>query len=211
MTAAADPLALQTSGPRLSTTRARALVGAAGLSATLAIVTLLRARLAPGGTLSAFAAGAAVGVALLGIALLADRSREVVRRPTSRQLGLGITGGALLVALPALLRSGPAVELLARPDPLLAWALVTCLVAAGEEAMLRGALFDALRVAGGTGAAIVLTSAAFALIHVPLYGWHVVPLDLAVGLLLGGIRLVSGGIAAPVVAHALADLATWWL
>jgi hypothetical protein len=26
-----------------------------------------------------------------------------------------------------------------------------------------------------------------------------------------GLRLASGGVAAPAVAHALADLATWWL
>jgi membrane protease YdiL (CAAX protease family) len=60
-------------------------------------------------------------------------------------------------------------------------------------------------------AAIVVTSVAFALMHVPLYGWHVVPLDLGVGIFLGGLRLASGGIAAPAVAHAVADIATWWL
>jgi membrane protease YdiL (CAAX protease family) len=51
----------------------------------------------------------------------------------------------------------------------------------------------------------------FALMHVPLYGWHVVPLDLAVGLALGGLRVATRGVAAPAVAHAVADLATWWL
>jgi hypothetical protein len=47
--------------------------------------------------------------------------------------------------------------------------------------------------------------------HVPLYGWHVVPLDLGVGLWLAGLRLATGGIAAPAIAHAVADLATWWV
>jgi hypothetical protein len=47
--------------------------------------------------------------------------------------------------------------------------------------------------------------------HVPLYGWHVVPLDLGVGLWLAGLRLATGGIAAPAIAHTIADLATWWL
>jgi len=33
------------------------------------------------------------------------------------------------------------------------------------------------------------TSVLFALIHVPIYGWHVVPLDVGVGLWFGGLRL----------------------
>jgi hypothetical protein len=32
-----------------------------------------------------------------------------------------------------------------------------------------------------------------------------------VGLGFAGLRLVTGGIAAPAAAHAVADLATWWL
>ena len=56
-----------------------------------------------------------------------------------------------------------------------------------------------------------LPTVAFALLHVPLYGWHVVPLDLAVGLVFAGLRLATGSAAAPAVAHSVADLATWWL
>jgi hypothetical protein len=44
-------------------------------------------------------------------------------------------------------------------------------------------------------------------LHVPFYGLQVLPLDLAVGVLLGGLRQLSGGVAA----HAVADLAGWWL
>jgi hypothetical protein len=44
-----------------------------------------------------------------------------------------------------------------------------------------------------------------------MYGWTAVPLDLAVGVWLGGLRLATGGVAAPATAHALADLAYWWL
>ncbi len=51
----------------------------------------------------------------------------------------------------------------------------------------------------------------FVLMHVPLYGWHVVPLDLGVGIWFAGLRLWSGGIVAPSISHALADLVTWWL
>ena len=56
-----------------------------------------------------------------------------------------------------------------------------------------------------------MTAVLFALMHVPLYGWHVVPLDLGVGLWLAGLRLATGGVAAPAIAHTVADLATWWL
>jgi len=63
----------------------------------------------------------------------------------------------------------------------------------------------------GTIVAILGTSLLFALIHVPLYGWHVVPLDFGVGLWLAGLRLLSGGVAAPAIAHTIADLATYWL
>jgi membrane protease YdiL (CAAX protease family) len=58
---------------------------------------------------------------------------------------------------------------------------------------------------------VILTSAVFALMHVPLYGWHVVPLDFAVGLGLAGLRLTTRSLVAPAAAHAVADLATWWL
>ena len=59
--------------------------------------------------------------------------------------------------------------------------------------------------------AVIVTAVLFAMMHVPLYGWHVVPLDLGVGLWLAGLRLATGGVAAPAIAHTVADLATWWL
>jgi len=95
--------------------------------------------------------------------------------------------------------------------PFVPWALITLLVAAAEEGVLRGVLFDRLERVGGLVPAIALTTLAFALMHVPLYGWHVVPLDLAVGLVLAGLRISTRGLAAPIAAHAVADLATWWL
>jgi membrane protease YdiL (CAAX protease family) len=132
-----------------------------------------------------------------------------------RALIVGIAFGLALVAITA---AGPAlagVQLvpgLGRPAaPFLPWALITILVASAEEAILRGVLFDGLRRAGGTIPAVLVTTAAFALMHVPLYGWHVVPLDLAVGLGLAGLRLSTRSIPAPAAAHSVADLATWWL
>ena len=91
------------------------------------------------------------------------------------------------------------------------WAAVTMLVAVAEELVLRGSLFGAILRARGPGVAVGITTVIFALMHVSLYGWHVVPLDLAVGLWLAGLRLTTRGVAAPAIAHIVADLATWWL
>jgi membrane protease YdiL (CAAX protease family) len=130
-------------------------------------------------------------------------------------IAAGATFGLILVlvTIAGSSMAGAALPVgMSRPaGPFLPWALVTVLVAATEEGILRGAVFDRLRVAGGLPVAIAVTTAAFALMHVPLYGWHVVPLDLAVGLGLAGLRITTGSIVAPAAAHAVADLATWWL
>src|SRR4029078_2409758 len=64
----------------------------------------------------------------------------------------------------------------------ISWAAATIVVATAEEMFLRGALFDSLRRWRGADVAVVGAAVAFAALHVPLYGWHVLPLDLAVGL-----------------------------
>ena len=117
----------------------------------------------------------------------------------------------LLIGVP--LVTGPSTRALTgmRPEPFAAWLGVTILVVCAEEVLLRGALIDAVHEAFGPVAAVLVSSAAFALMHVPLYGWGVMPIDLAAGACLAGLRYLSGGVAAPAVAHLLADLATWWL
>lgn len=171
--------------------------------------------------------GAAFGLALLALSLARPGARSRAgtaarslawarpRRLRASSLAIGVGAGIALVALTRIGAIAGGVELpagLGRPAaPFVPWVAVTLLVATGEEALLRGRLFDVARHAGGTVAAVVLTSVAFALLHVPLYGWQVVPLDLAVGVLFAGLRLVTRGYAAPAAAHAVADLATWWL
>jgi membrane protease YdiL (CAAX protease family) len=88
------------------------------------------------------------------------------------------------------------------------WAAAVVVVAGAEELFLRGALFD--RLGAGRGA-VVVTAVLFALLHVPMYGWRAVPLDLAVGLVLGGLRLEARSPVAPAVAHVGADLVGWFL
>lgn len=156
----------------------------------------------------ALAIGLAFGGALLVLAL---GTGQPVARPRPSSIPVGLAGAAVLVALAVVAHLGAPGPSFAPAAAFLPWAAITTLVATAEELVLRGVLFDALDRLAGLLAAIVLTSVLFALIHVPLYGWHVVPLDLAVGVWLAGLRLLSGGVAAPAIAHTLADLATWWL
>jgi membrane protease YdiL (CAAX protease family) len=178
------------------------------LGGGLTFAVLVRWALNGESTQSAFVAGAAFGVGLVALGLRAGWRSG---RPSLDAVGLGVGGGFALILLPAIARSRPGLPVGIHPEPFVAWAAVTIMVAVGEEAILRGVLFDAVLNAVGPPAAIAVTCLAFALIHVPLYGWHVVPLDLAVGIWLAGLRLVSGGVAAPAIGHVIADLATWWL
>ena len=184
----------------------------AWLLAGLGGMALARAATNGNGAPTAFTAGAAFGAATLGLAWL-DGWRPGIgpARGLSISLAVGLVGGLVLVALPELTGGGVAVGLGMRPQPFAAWVLITLLVVAGEEVLIRGALLDVAAAAFGLPLAIGLSSLAFALIHVPLYGWAVLPLDLAAGVWLAGLRLTGCGLMAPIVAHAIADLATWWL
>jgi membrane protease YdiL (CAAX protease family) len=145
---------------------------------------------------------------LFAIALLAGLRASA---PKLDELAAGLAAGGVLVAVSVVARWPFPPLVLGHAAPFLPWLAVTTFVAAGEELVLRGALWRWVWASGGDVAALLATSVLFALIHVPIYGWHVVPLDFGVGLWFGGLRLWFGGPAAPAAAHVLADLATWWL
>lgn len=183
---------------------ARSSLVTAGLAGALAV----RLVVAGSDGAGSIAAGFIFAAALAVLAVLSGWKPAPLRRSS---LVLGVLGGAVLIAIPAWLRlsAGSPIPFPAELWPL--WASIVAAVAVAEELVLRGSLFTLLERAGGPYAAVVVTSVLFALLHVPLYGWGVVPIDLAAGVWLGGLRLVSGGPAAPTVAHVLADLAAWWL
>jgi membrane protease YdiL (CAAX protease family) len=163
-------------------------------------------RLIVGGPGPARSPGAGLVFAGLLLAMtLAMRTRVPV---SFAAVGWGVAGAVLLSAPVALLRGGLPLH---SADGFASWAVVVAVVAAAEELFLRGALYDAVRAAVDDRAAVVVGAVAFAALHVPLYGWHVVPLDLVVGLVLGELRRSSGTAAAPAVAHVGADLAAWFL
>ena len=144
-------------------------------------------------------------------ALLVVSAAAGTRVPVSRRaLLIGFAGLALIcapVGLEHLLTAQPVHG----TSGFVGWAAAVTVVATAEEVFLRGALYDATEAVWGSSAAIVLGAACFALLHVPLYGWHVLPLDLAVGVVLGGLRQGAGTPAAPAVAHVGADLVGWFL
>jgi len=165
------------------------------------------------GVVDPIALGALFGATM--VALVAAAGWRPTRPPSPRQVvraaALGLAGGLVLAAT-ALVGPHPVWSTqLVGAFPLVPWVAATILVATAEEALLRGALFDALDRPYGPALAVAVTSAVFALIHVPVYGLQAIPLDLGVGVVLGGLRLLSGGVAAPAIAHVLADLAVLWM
>jgi membrane protease YdiL (CAAX protease family) len=152
--------------------------------------------------------GLVFGLSLFAVALFGGFRPSV---PRIGAVAAGIAVGSLLLVLSLSARWPMPPLVLGHAAPFVPWVAVTALVATGEELVLRGAMWRWIAAVGGDVTALLATSLLFALIHVPVYGWHVVPLDFGVGLCFGGLRLWFGGPAAPAAAHVLADIATWWL
>ena len=168
---------------------------------------LLRSALAGPQGAASLSAAAVFALLLLGVGVAAGWRPG--RLSVSGAL-LGLVGALVLVAAP-LLRDGTIQLRSPQPFVLEVWAPVVTLVAVAEEVALRGALFAAVHSRLGGAPAVAVAAIVFALLHVPLYGWAALPLDLAVGIWLGVLRLVSGGVLAPALAHTLADLSTAWV
>ena len=178
------------------------LLGCAGLAVAVGV------RVAVAGADGARSPGAGLvfAVLLIGLALALGVPRGRLR---IGDVVKGLIGAAVLCLGPLITHSGIGSHTAAAGFA--SWAAVVVVVAAAEEVLLRGALFGVVTRWRGEDAAVLVTAIAFALLHVPVYGWHVLPLDLAVGAGLGALRLWSGGVTAPAVAHIGADLAGWWL
>lgn len=176
------------------------------LTVGFALAVALRADLGGAGVAHSIPAGLAFAAVLLALTVLSG----VRVRLSWGALAWGVAGGAVLCG-PLLLRSvlwpGPA----APRSGFWLWAAAVTVVVLAEELFLRGALFEAVTELAGVGAAVLAGAVGFALLHVPLYGWKVVPLDLVVGVILGELRRASGSPTAPAVTHLSADVAAWFL
>jgi membrane protease YdiL (CAAX protease family) len=83
--------------------------------------------------------------------------------------------------------------------------LVSVVAAVAEEAFFRRYVY-AWIADQGEGLAIVVAAALFAVIHVPIYGAGVLPIDFAAGLLLGWQRRESGTWISPAITHVIANI-----
>jgi len=82
---------------------------------------------------------------------------------------------------------------------------LNALAAVAEEAFFRRYLYGLVAASGGPAVAVVVTAAAFALVHVTVWGWWVLPLDLAAGLVLSWQRAATGRWSVPAATHVLAN------
>jgi membrane protease YdiL (CAAX protease family) len=168
------------------------------VAAGCALLTLRPVLLAHGHVVAVVAALFAV-LGLVGWAWPRPIGAVVTRPPVGRLALIGAAGiGAF--ALGRLLGGGEA------PAPVVARVIaLNSLAAVAEEAFFRRMAYDAL-AARGPLVAVVATSVLFAVVHVTVYGFWVLPLDLAAGLVLGWQRWASGTWALPAVTHVLANL-----
>jgi membrane protease YdiL (CAAX protease family) len=188
--------------------RTRALLRAVVVLGGLGLAVGLRWQIFRTAALDGVSEGLVFGAALVAVAAAGGWTPS---RPRAQALIAGVVAGGLLVAISAASRWPVLPMTLGHAAPFVPWVLITSLVATAEELVLRGSLWRWAAESAGDVAALLLTSLLFALIHVPVYGWSVVPLDVGVGLMFGGLRLWFGGPAAPAAAHVIADLATWWI
>lgn len=75
----------------------------------------------------------------------------------------------------------------------------------GEEALFRRGLYGYFE-RWGSMAAVLMTALLFGLVHVPMYGWRVLPIDVGAGLVFGWQRWASGSWASSGATHALANV-----
>jgi membrane protease YdiL (CAAX protease family) len=120
-------------------------------------------------------------------------------------IGLGLLTGAFL-GIPIVLSGVFTARPMAAFGP---WATVTLMVAALEEGAIRGAVQQLWTEERGVMAGLAAGAVIFAAIHLP-HGLDAMPIDLAVGLVLGGLRLVTGRVLPCVIAHTFADWGAWF-
>lgn len=170
-------------------------------SLVLAAAALRTALLPLGDGLSTFIFAAC----LFAITFADGQHRDQARWERGKAIVLGAGVGLLLVA--------PLItdHVAGRPlSSFWSWAAIAAIVATLEETAIRGVLYRHWRDEAGPAAAILAGAAVFALIHLSRYGIAAMPLDFAVGLALGGLRLWSGRVLPCAIAHTMADWGGWF-
>jgi hypothetical protein len=83
--------------------------------------------------------------------------------------------------------------------------LANLLAAVAEEVWFRRLCYGLLAPAGPV-VAVAGSTVLFALVHVSIYGFWILPLDLAAGAVLGWQRAVTGSCVSPAITHMVANL-----
>ena len=171
-----------------------ALAVAAGMAVLLARPWLARRTADPTAVLvSAFVC---IGMAGAWCRLAPDRAPL----PSRRVAVLVLAAGVVAFVAGRVLGGGEA------PVPVLAGYLaLNTLAAVAEEALFRRLLYGLLEPWGPT-VAIAGSAAAFALVHLTVWGAWVLPIDLAAGLVLSWQRWASGRWTVPAATHVVANV-----
>lgn len=149
--------------------------------------------------------GALIGIfsAVGGLGLVSRVPEEPRLLPSSGTVAtvlVLLTGLAAFVAIRAI---EPGVA----PGPLTTRAvLLTSLAAVAEELFFRRLVFGWLKPLGAP-IAIGCSALLFAVVHVPVYGIWVLPIDLTAGLVLAWQRWASGSWLVPGITHVLINVA----
>ena len=119
--------------------------------------------------------------------------------------GLAVSLTAFGVGAAGFVAGRALLELPAGPRAVAVAVGLNALAAVAEEAFFRRHLYALIEASWGPAAALVGTAVAFAAVHVTVWGWWVLPLDLAAGLVLSWQRAATGRWSVPAATHVLAN------
>jgi membrane protease YdiL (CAAX protease family) len=147
--------------------------------------------------ISLFALAPTIAIGVLGVAGTVRR-RDVAAASRARIVAVTLVGVAAVVVVRAI---APPIHAAYTPEAFTA----NVVAAIAEEAFFRRFVYAWLAARGET-LAIVGAAALFAVIHVPIYGPGVLPIDFAAGLLLGWQRREAGTWTSPAFTHIVANI-----
>ena len=152
-----------------------------------------------------FVALGATGLAWPRIRSAYLRAPKTHRSGTQNAAGWTLSLAVLGVGAVAFALGRAVVEVPVRPSGLAVAVALNALAAVAEEAFFRRYLYGLVGERHGAAVAVIVTAGAFALVHLTVWGWWVLPLDLAAGLVLSWQRAATGRWSVPAATHVLAN------
>jgi membrane protease YdiL (CAAX protease family) len=146
-----------------------------------------------------------VALGATGLAWRPNRSAYLRPSRTARSGTRKQTVAVLVVGAVAFVLGRVVVEVPVRSSGMALAVGLNALAAVAEEAFFRRYLYGLVEAGHGPAVAVAVTAGAFALVHVTVWGWWVLPLDLAAGLVLSWQRAATGRWSVPAATHVLAN------